>query len=89
MWLTLIDQSEPVAHPYVTEVNDGATCIFQEGKDVPLICRKSDGGFNYASTDLAALWQRVNNEKCDWIIYVTDVGQSSHFEVRRCRLTSG
>lgn len=42
--------------------------------------RKTDGGFNYASTDLAALWQRVTQEKADWIIYVTDIGQASHFQ---------
>lgn len=37
--------------------SDGALCIFRDEGEPPLICRKSDGGFNYASTDLAALWQ--------------------------------
>ena len=37
--------------------NDGALCIFGSEDDPPLICRKSDDGFNYASTDLAAIWQ--------------------------------
>jgi arginyl-tRNA synthetase len=37
--------------------SDGALCIFQDKEGPPLICRKSDGGFNYASTDLAAMWQ--------------------------------
>ena len=37
--------------------SDGALCIFRDEDEPPLICRKSDGGFNYASTDLAALWQ--------------------------------
>lgn len=37
--------------------SDGALCIFENEDEPPLICRKSDGGFNYASTDLAALWQ--------------------------------
>ena len=37
--------------------SDGALCIFADGSDSPLICRKSNGSFNYASTDLAALWQ--------------------------------
>lgn len=45
----------------------------------PLIVRKSDGGFSYASTDLAALWQRSSVERADWVIYVTDVGQAGHF----------
>ena len=38
------------------------------------------GGFGYATTDLAALKQRVSDEKADWIIYVTDAGQSTHFK---------
>ena len=59
--------------------DDGALCIFTEGSPVPLICKKSDGGFNYASTDLAALRHRTQVENADWIIYVTDVSQRSHF----------
>lgn len=42
--------------------------------------QKSDGGFGYATTDLAALRHRVNEEKCDRIVYVTDVGQELHFK---------
>lgn len=34
----------------------GARVIFIEGKEIPLMVVKSDGGYNYASTDLAALW---------------------------------
>ena len=60
--------------------NDGALCIFQEKDGPPLICRKSDGGFNYASTDLAAMRHRIKDVRADWIIYVTDMGQSRHFE---------
>lgn len=59
--------------------SEGATCVFVEGREVPLIVQKSDGGFGYASTDMAAVKQRVNDEKADWVIYVTDVGQSDHF----------
>ena len=43
----------------IAVMNDGALCIFSDDSDVPLICRKSDGGFNYASTDLAALYHRT------------------------------
>ena len=64
----------------IAVTNDGALCIFQEKDGPPLICRKSDGGFNYASTDLAALRHRIKNVCADWIIYVTDMGQSRHFE---------
>lgn len=38
------------------EDSEGARVIFIEGKKVPLIVVKRDGGYNYASTDLAALW---------------------------------
>lgn len=50
-------------------------------RGLPLIIVKSDGGFNYATTDLACLWYRLNVEKGEWIVYVTDVGQSEHFSM--------
>jgi len=63
----------------VSSVSEGAQCVFSDGSSTPLIVRKSDGGFNYASTDLAALWHRVRVEQSQWIIYVTDAGQGTHF----------
>jgi len=63
----------------------GALCVFLEGftnKDgqpLPLIVKKSDGGYNYATTDLAALRYRIREDKATRIIYVTDIGQSAHF----------
>ncbi|XP_031495881.1 arginine--tRNA ligase, cytoplasmic-like isoform X1 [Nymphaea colorata] len=63
------------------EESEGARVIFIEGQNIPLIVVKRDGGYNYASTDLSALWYRLNEEKAEWIIYVTDVGQSQHFEM--------
>ncbi|MBA0852650.1 hypothetical protein Goshw_008030 [Gossypium schwendimanii] len=65
----------------LVEESQGARVIFIEGINIPLIVVKSDGGFNYASTDLAALWYRLNEEKAEWIIYVTDVGQQQHFDM--------
>ena len=58
----------------------GALCIFNDQNDTPVICRKSDGAFNYASTDLAAIHYRITHEKADEIIYVTDLGQHKHFD---------
>lgn len=55
--------------------------MFVDGQDIPLIVQKSDGGYGYASTDMACIKQRVQDEKADWIIYVTDIGQSTHFEM--------
>lgn len=65
--------------------SDGAECIYLEGftgreeEPLPLIIKKSDGGYNYATTDLAALKYRVQQENASWIIYVTDSGQALHF----------
>jgi arginyl-tRNA synthetase len=36
--------------------------------------QKSDGGFNYDTTDMAALRYRVSERKADRIVYVTDIG---------------
>lgn len=66
-------------------VSDGAKCIFLEGfanRDgtiLPMIVQKSDGGYNYDTTDMAAIRHRIQVEKVDRIIYVTDAGQSLHF----------
>lgn len=63
----------------------GAQCVFLEGftnkagSPLPLIVQKSDGGYNYATTDLAALRYRINQDGADRIIYVTDAGQAAHF----------
>ncbi|KAF8073007.1 Arginine--tRNA ligase [Scenedesmus sp. PABB004] len=65
----------------VAEQSEGATCVFVEGQEVPLIVQKSDGGYGYASTDMAAIKQRVQDEKADWVIYVTDAGQATHFDM--------
>lgn len=76
---------EGLASGVVTE-SDGALCVFLPGfktrddTPLPFLLRKSDGGFNYATTDLAALKQRVEEEGANRIIYVTDVGQKLHFD---------
>ncbi|KAH9254819.1 arginine-tRNA ligase [Batrachochytrium salamandrivorans] len=49
--------------------------------EIPLFLRKSDGGFGYDSTDLAACKFRIEKLKADQIIYVTDGGQSLHFNM--------
>jgi arginyl-tRNA synthetase len=69
-----------LAEKGVAVESEGAMCVFVEGHEAPLIVRKRDGGFGYASTDMAALKQRLSEEKADWIVYVTDAGQGGHFE---------
>ncbi|XP_054807999.1 arginine--tRNA ligase, cytoplasmic-like isoform X1 [Prosopis cineraria] len=72
---------EELSRQGLIEESEGARVIFLEGVNIPLIVVKSDGGYNYASTDLAAIWYRLNEEKAEWIIYVTDVGQQQHFDM--------
>ncbi|XP_065201317.1 arginine--tRNA ligase, cytoplasmic isoform X2 [Planococcus citri] len=50
-------------------------------KNIPLTVVKSDGGFTYDTSDMAALKHRIEEEKADWIIYVVDEGQSTHFQI--------
>lgn len=64
----------------IAVVDDGALVLWVEGFDAPLIIRKSDGGYGYDTTDLAAIRHRVRELKADRIIYVTDVRQSQHFQ---------
>ncbi|MDF0556697.1 arginine--tRNA ligase [Kamptonema sp. UHCC 0994] len=65
--------------------DNGAKCVFvegftnKEGEPLPLIVQKSDGGFNYATTDLAALRYRIEKDGANRLIYVTDSGQANHF----------
>ena len=71
----------------VAVTSEGATCVFlpgyknSDGTPLPLIVKKTDGGFLYATTDLAAIKHRVSQEKADRVLYVTDVGQAQHFEM--------
>jgi len=65
--------------------SQGAQCVFpegfkdKEGNDLPVIVQKSDGGYLYATTDLAALRYRAGKLKADRILYVTDSRQALHF----------
>lgn len=63
----------------IAQVSDGATVIFVEGFEAPLMIQKSDGGYGYGTTDLAAARHRVNTLKADRIIYVVGLPQSQHF----------
>ncbi|WP_281172577.1 arginine--tRNA ligase [Pseudonocardia spinosispora] len=68
-------------------ISDGALCVFFEGingpdgSPVPLIVRKSDGGYGYAVTDLATIRYRVRDLKVNRILYVVDARQSLHFRM--------
>src|SRR6266566_3788465 len=68
----------------VAEISEGAVVVFfrddPELADNPLIIRKRDGGFNYATTDLATVDYRINELKADAIWYVVGAPQSLHFK---------
>lgn len=83
----LADIIQELATKNMLKISDGAKCVYPEGvynrqgEPLPLIVQKSDGGYNYATTDLAALRHRAQVEKGTWLIYVTDAGQSQHFQM--------
>ncbi|MFF0338603.1 arginine--tRNA ligase [Kribbella sp. NPDC004875] len=67
--------------------SDGAMCAFlpgylgRDGDPLPVIVRKSDGGFGYSATDLAAVRHRVSTLHADRIVYVVDHRQALHFDM--------
>ncbi len=67
------------------QTSDGARCVFLEefkGKDgapLPVIVQKSDGGYLYATTDLAAVRYRSRVLEADRVLYLTDARQALHF----------
>jgi arginyl-tRNA synthetase len=71
----------------IAVISDGALCAFPEGfagrdgRPVPLMLRKSDGGYGYASTDVAAIRYRLLDLHADRIIYVVGAEQHQHFEM--------
>ncbi|TXI91174.1 MAG: arginine--tRNA ligase [Neisseriales bacterium] len=60
--------------------SDGAKCVFLDGDDTPFMVQKNDGGYLYATTDLAAIDYRVNHKHADRVLYVVDARQSFHFK---------
>lgn len=89
----VIERGESFYNPFLKEIvedldkkglitiSNGAKCIFLEGYEIPIIIQKADGGYNYDTTDMAAIRHRVSCEKADRIIYVVDAGQSLHFQM--------
>ncbi|TDD35727.1 arginine--tRNA ligase [Actinomadura sp. KC06] len=71
----------------IAVISDGALCAFpagftgREGEPLPVIIRKSDGGYNYSTTDLATIRYRVDTEHVDRMIYVVGTTQALHFQM--------
>lgn len=69
----------------LAETSDGAVCVFpdgftnKEGARLPLIVRKGDGGYGYATTDLAAIRHRTQALGATRLLYVVGAPQQQHF----------
>ncbi|WP_328900787.1 arginine--tRNA ligase [Streptomyces sp. NBC_00441] len=67
--------------------SEGALCVFfddvlgPDGNKVPLIVKKTNGGYGYAATDLSAIRDRVQGLKADTLLYVVDARQALHFKM--------
>ena len=71
----------------VAVISDGALCAFppgftgRDGEPLPLIIRKRDGGYNYATSDLATIRYRIRDLHIDRAIYVVGAAQALHFQM--------
>jgi arginyl-tRNA synthetase len=83
----LADTVNALVEKGIAVKSEGALCAFpagftgREGRPLPLIIRKSDGGYNYATTDLAAVRYRVDKLSCDRSVYVVGSEQALHFQM--------
>jgi arginyl-tRNA synthetase len=79
----LPDVVERLLKSGLAEISEGAVCVFfrdiPELADKPCIIRKRDGGFNYATTDIATVDYRIKHLKADTIWIVTGAPQQLHF----------
>lgn len=92
--ITLQERGESFYQKYMEEIvkvlekeghlieDEGRKILWGEGpgKGIPMTIVKSDGGFTYDTSDIAAIKQRLHEENADWIIYITDAGQATHFQ---------
>ncbi len=71
----------------IATMSEGALCVFLDGytgredKPVPLIIRKSDGGYGYGTTDLATIRYRVEKLNADRVLYVIGAPQALHLNM--------
>jgi arginyl-tRNA synthetase len=83
----LADTAARLEEEGIAVYSDGALCAFppgftgREGRPLPVIIRKSDGGYNYSTTDLATIRYRVDVLHIDRAIYVVGSDQTLHFQM--------
>jgi len=80
----LPDVVERLLKSSIAEISEGAVVVFfrdiPELADKPCIIRKRDGGFNYATTDIATVDYRLDDLKADSVWYVVGAPQTLHFK---------
>tara|TARA_Y100000768_G_scaffold86076_1_gene61627 strand:+ start:4128 stop:5870 length:1743 start_codon:yes stop_codon:yes gene_type:complete len=72
----MLEESEGASVVYL-----GGKWVNRDGDPFPVIIRKGDGGFNYSTSDLACIIDRVERISCDELIYVVGTPQKQHFEM--------
>jgi arginyl-tRNA synthetase len=83
----LSETVDELEHKGLTRISDGALCVFpagfvnRDGDPLPLIMRKSDGGYGYASTDLATARYWTGERHVTDLLYVVGTPQSQHFQM--------
>jgi arginyl-tRNA synthetase len=83
----LADVCDELERKGLAVMDEGALCVFLDGfkgredKPLPLIIRKSDGGYGYPATDLAAIRYRAQELKADRAVYVVGAPQALHFKM--------
>ncbi|CAD7086990.1 unnamed protein product [Hermetia illucens] len=78
----MVDIVKELTSKNMLEEDEGRKIMWgeQHGQGIPLTIIKSDGGFTYDTSDMAAIKNRLAEEKADWVVYVTDAGQATHFK---------
>ena len=80
----LPDVVERLLNSKIAEVSEGAVCVFfrdiPQLADKPAMIRKRDGGYNYATTDVATVDYRIHDLKADTVWAVVGAPQSLHFK---------
>jgi len=83
----LADVCEELEKKGIALQSDGALVVYKDGvldrdgNPFGLIVRKSDGGYGYATTDIAALKFAAEHDKADKVVYVVDARQAQHFQI--------
>lgn len=71
---------EEFENKQLAKESEGAMCVFLDGFETPMLIRKQDGAYLYATSDLATIQYRMKKWQPDVVLYVVDHRQHEHFE---------